>query len=275
MHPRAASWARVRAQPPATRTRAPRRARHRTGRNAAPRPAPTTAYDGSVRPTRVKICGLTSVADADLAVQAGAWALGMVLWEPSRRACTLEAAQEIAAVHRRHAEIVGVFVNATLDEVVRTVDVAQLSMVQLHGDEGPSFCTEVGRRTGAKVIKAGRVAARWDIQEMERYRTDFHLLDTRVDGEQGGTGQTFDWALTKERMTRIPLILSGGLDAANVADAVAAVEPFAVDVASGTEAAPGVKDPARITAFVDAVKAADAARESAAAPATITEEPVR
>lgn len=211
----------------------------------------------------MKICGLTSVDDASLAVEAGAWALGMVLWEPSARACSLETAQEIAAVHRRHAEIVGVFVNATLDDVVRTVDVAQLSMVQLHGDEGPSFCTEVSRRTGAKVVKAGRVGARWDIQDMERYRTDFHLLDTRVEGRPGGTGEVFDWALTKERMTRIPLILSGGLHAENVGAAIAAVRPFAVDVAGGTESAPGVKDPARVSAFVEAVRAADGAREAA------------
>jgi phosphoribosylanthranilate isomerase len=219
--------------------------------------------------TRVKICGLTSAEDATLAVDAGAWALGMVLWEGSERACTLEAAQEIAAVHRRHAEICGVFVNATLDDVVRTVDVAQLSMVQLHGDEGPSFCTEVGRRTGVKVVKAARIGARWDIQDLERYRTDMHLLDTRVAGKQGGTGETFDWALTKERMTSIPLILSGGLDAENVGAAIEAVRPFAVDTASGTESAPGVKDPALITAFVEAVRAADAAlaAEKAAAAA--------
>lgn len=209
----------------------------------------------------MKICGLTSVEDATLAVQTQPWALGMVMWDKSKRACSLETAQEIAATHRRSAEIVGVFVNATLDDVVRTVDVAQLSMVQLHGDEGPSFCTEVARRTGAKVIKAGRVAARWDIQEMERYRTDFHLLDTRVDGQQGGTGETFDWSLTKERMTRIPLILSGGLEAANVAEAIEAVRPFAVDVASGTEASYGVKDPEKLVAFVEAVRAVDAARE--------------
>lgn len=217
----------------------------------------------------MKICGLTGVEDATLAVDAGAWALGMVLWEGSERACTLETAQEIAAVHRRRAEICGVFVNATLDDVVRTVDVAQLSMVQLHGDEGPSFCTEVGRRTGVKVVKAARIGARWDIQDLERYRTDMHLLDTRVAGKQGGTGETFDWALTKERMTSIPLILSGGLDAENVGAAIDAVRPFAVDTASGTESAPGVKDPARITAFVEAVRAADAAlaAEKAAAAA--------
>jgi phosphoribosylanthranilate isomerase len=219
--------------------------------------------------TRVKICGLTSLEDATLAVDAGVWALGVVLWEGSERACTLEAAQEIAAAHRRRAEICGVFVNATLDDVVRTVDVAQLSMVQLHGDEGPSFCTEVGRRTGVKVVKAARIGARWDIQDLERYRTDMHLLDTRVAGKQGGTGETFDWALTKERMTSIPLILSGGLDAVNVGAAIAAVRPFAVDTASGTESAPGVKDPVLITAFVEAVRAADTAlaAEKAAAAA--------
>jgi phosphoribosylanthranilate isomerase len=219
--------------------------------------------------TRVKICGLTSLEDATLAVDAGVWALGVVLWEGSERACTRVAALEIAGAHRGRAEICGVFVNATLDDVVRTVDVAQLSMVQLHGDEGPSFCTEVGRRTGVKVVKAARIGARWDIQDLERYRTDMHLLDTRVAGKQGGTGETFDWALTKERMTSIPLILSGGLDAENVGAAIEAVRPFAVDTASGTESAPGVKDPALITAFVEAVRAADAAlaAEKAAAAA--------
>ncbi|UTI62439.1 phosphoribosylanthranilate isomerase [Paraconexibacter antarcticus] len=225
-----------------------------------------------MRRTRVKICGLTSVDDASLAVAGGAWALGLVLWEGSSRACTLEAAQEIAAVHRRAAEICGVFVNATLDDVVRTVDVAQLSMVQLHGDEGPSFCVEVARRTGVKVVKAARVGARWDVQDLERYRTDMHLMDTRVDGKQGGTGETFDWALTKERMNKhVPLILSGGLHPGNVGAAIDAVRPFAVDTASGTEAAPGVKDPELITAFFAAVDAADQAIEDAKAAAAVEE----
>lgn len=216
-----------------------------------------------MRPTRLKICGLTSVDDATLAVDAGAWALGVILWDGSPRACTLDEAAAIAAAYRRQVEVCGVFVDATLDEVARAVDVASLTMVQLHGDEGPVYCTEVARRTGAKVMKAARVGSRSDIQAMERYRTDLHLLDTRVEGLKGGTGQTFDWGLTKLRMSRVPLVLSGGLYPDNVADAIAAVAPYAVDVASGTEASPGVKDAELVQAFADAVRAADAAREDA------------
>jgi phosphoribosylanthranilate isomerase len=211
----------------------------------------------------VKICGLTSVDDATLAVEAGAWALGMILWDGSPRACSLDDAAAIAATYRRQVEVCGVFVDATLDEVARAVDVASLTMVQLHGDEGPVYCTEVARRTGAKVVKAARVGSRSDIQAMERYRTDLHLLDTRVEGQHGGTGKTFDWGLTKLRMSRVPLIVSGGLHVDNVAEAIEATRPFAVDVASGTEAAPGVKDPELVSAFMQAVQAADAAREAA------------
>lgn len=217
----------------------------------------------------MKICGLTSVDDATLAIDAGAWVLGVILWEESPRACTVEEAGAIAAAYRRQAGICGVFVNATLDDVVRTVDVAQLTLVQLHGDEGPSFCAEVARRTAVKVIKAARVGARWDMQDMERYRTDFHLLDTHVEGVVGGTGQSFDWSLTKQRMSHTPLILSGGLHPDNVGEAMAATRPFAVDVASGTEQSPGVKDAERIAAFMEAVRAADAARDQAAARAAV------
>ncbi len=215
----------------------------------------------------MKICGLTTLEDATLAVEAGAWALGVILWPGSPRACTLEEAAAIGATYRRQVEVCGVFVDATLDEVALAVDVAKLTIVQLHGDEGPVYCTEVARRTGAKVMKAARVGSRSDIQAMERYRTDLHLLDTRVEGQPGGTGETFDWGLTKLRMSRVPLVMSGGLQADNVAAAMEATRPYAVDVASGTEAAPGIKDPELVSAFVAAVRAADAVREAAENPA--------
>jgi phosphoribosylanthranilate isomerase len=213
----------------------------------------------------VKICGLTNVEDATVAVEAGAWALGVILWEGSSRACALEDAAAIAAAYRRQVQVCGVFVDATLDEVASAVDVAKLTMVQLHGDEGPVYCTEVARRTGAKVVKAARVGSRSDIQALERYRTDLHLLDTRVEGKPGGTGETFDWSLTKLRMSRVPLIMSGGLHAANVAACIEATRPYAVDVASGTESAPGVKDHELIIGFIEAVRAADQAAEQGAA----------
>ena len=121
--------------------------------------------------------------------------------------------------------------------------------MQLHGDEGPAFCAEVARRTGAKVIKAVRVADAADFQDLERFHTDFHLLDTAARGLRGGTGETWDWALAARRRRTVPVILSGGLTPENVAAGIAAIDPYAVDVASGVEASPGVKDPDKLAAF--------------------------
>lgn len=204
--------------------------------------------------TRIKHCGITNVDDAHRAAEAGAWALGMIFWEGSPRRCDPAEAAVIGASLRRTLELAGVFVNATLEEIDALVQGAGLSMVQLHGDEGPVFCTEVARRTGAKVIKAVRVQSRATLQAASAFRTDFLLLDAHVEGVPGGTGQTIDWELVKRANLRAPVILSGGLNPDNVAAAIAATEPFAVDVASGTESAPGVKDPAKLQAFYEAVR---------------------
>jgi phosphoribosylanthranilate isomerase len=203
---------------------------------------------------RFKICGLTRLEDAELAVELGAWALGVILWEGSPRRCPLPEAEHIARTLRRRAEVCGVFVNATLDEVAGAADALGLTMVQLHGDEGPAFCGEVARRTGAKVVKAARVRSGADVQALGRFHTDFHLLDTHRDGLRGGTGETFDWGLAAARRSSVPLVLSGGLTPDNVAAAIAAVSPFAVDTASGTEAAPGIKDHEKLRAFAAAVQ---------------------
>jgi phosphoribosylanthranilate isomerase len=219
----------------------------------------------SSSPTRIKFCGLTGLDDAKRAVEAGAWALGVILWPGSPRRCPLPAAERIAGALRRQAEVCGVFVNAPLDEVVAIVEGAGLTMVQLHGDEGPAYASEVARRTGAKVVKARQVRGRADVVAMEPFHTDFHLLDAHADGLRGGTGETWDWGLVRARRSKLPLILSGGLTAANVGEAIAQVRPFAVDVASGTEARPGVKDPERLRAFAAAVRAADEALQHAAA----------
>jgi phosphoribosylanthranilate isomerase len=213
-------------------------------------------------PTKVKICGVTQLGDAELATELGAWAIGMVLYERSPRRCSLESAEAIAAALRRRVELCGVFVNATMQEIVSVSERLNLSLLQLHGDEGPSFCAEARRRTGARVIKALQVADAGDVRDAERYHTDFHLFDTRsaTAGSQalrGGTGETFDWGLLAVRRSRTPLILSGGLHAGNVAVAIERVRPFAVDSASGTESAPGHKDPAKLRALMTAV-----ARES-------------
>ncbi len=215
-------------------------------------------HDGAPSP-RVKVCGVTSLQDAELAAQLGAWAIGMIFYEGSPRRCSMEAARQIVAGLRRRVLLCGVFVNPSLEEVVASCDELALDMVQLHGDEGPSFCAEVKRRTGARIIKAQRVAGPGDVQDVERFHVDFHLLDTRTrtpgrEDLRGGTGETFDWALLSARRSVVPLILSGGLNAENVSDAITTVRPYAVDTASGTESSPGHKDPRKLAAFFDAVR---------------------
>jgi phosphoribosylanthranilate isomerase len=200
--------------------------------------------------TRVKVCGITRLEDAELAASLGAWALGFILWPRSPRFAEEALAAGIARQVRRRVELVGVFVNPTLDEVAHAVDAIGLTHVQLHGDEGPAFAIEAARRTGAKIIKAARVASGADLQALERFHTDFHLLDAKVEGKRGGSGESWDWGLAAQRRSKIPAILSGGLTADNVADGIAAVRPYAVDVASGVEASPGVKDHAKLEAFL-------------------------
>lgn len=230
-------------------------------------PAADTVEDAEAQPikqrqrTRAKICGITRIEDAEQAVELGAWAIGLIFWRGSKRRCRFEQAQAIGATFKRQVEVAGVFVNATLDEVDRAVDACQLTIVQLHGDEGPSYCAEVARRTGAQVIKAARVRTAADVIALRPFSTDYHLLDTFVDGEQGGTGRTFDHELARVRRAasgeRQPkLILSGGLTPDNVVESIVEVRPFAVDVASGTESAPGIKDPAKVAAFLKAVQGA-------------------
>jgi phosphoribosylanthranilate isomerase len=204
----------------------------------------------------VKFCGITRPEDAEHAAELGAWAVGMILWQGSPRRCRLDDAAAIGAALHRRAEVAGVFVNAQLDEVASAADAIGLTLLQFHGDEGPVYCAEAARRTGAKVIKAARVAGRADIRDLRAFQTDFHLLDAYVPGQQGGTGETFAWELASEHPRDRPLILSGGLVPDNVGDAIAAVRPFAVDVASGVESAPGRKDRQAVAAFIRAAHAA-------------------
>lgn len=217
--------------------------------------------------TRIKICGLTNLQDAEAAADMGAWALGMIFAEASPRRCAIEEAQRIAAALRRRVELCGVFVNAPMDDVVAAAREVGLTMLQLHGEEGPSYCAEAARRTGARVIRAQQVSGPGDIRDVERYHVDFHLLDARSrerPGLRGGTGETFDWGLVRSRRSRVPLILSGGIEAGNAAAAVAAVRPYALDSASGTESAPGHKDIARMAALFAAARDADERREAQA-----------
>jgi phosphoribosylanthranilate isomerase len=208
---------------------------------------------------RVKFCGITNLDDAAEAVRLGAWAIGLIHHEPSPRDVSPQVAGEIAAAFRRKAEMVGVFVNPTLADVVRAVEDEQLSMVQLNGDEGASFCAEVARRAGVKVIKAIRVGSAADVHAAEAYRTDFHLFDRRDRALYGGTGEAFDWELLRDHRSDVPAILAGGLRPDNVAAAIEVVRPHAVDVVSGVESEPGRKDHAKMAAFFEAANGVVAA----------------
>jgi phosphoribosylanthranilate isomerase len=212
--------------------------------------------------TKVKICGLTRLEDAGLAVESGAWALGMIFHPGSPRHLDLEPAAEIATAFRRRCEVVGVFVNAPLDDVLRTLGSVPLTVLQLHGDEGPSYCAEAGRRSGLKVMKAVRAKDVHAVRSLSSYKTDFHMIDAYVPGTYGGTGERFDWELAAAHPGGTPLVLSGGLTAENVGEAMAIARPFAVDVSSGVESAPGIKDSYRMQSFLEAVSSAAAAPQT-------------
>ena len=207
--------------------------------------------------TRVKICGITRPPDARRAADMGAWAIGMIFWPASPRACSIEDAEVIGAELHRRLHVTGVFVNATLDDVAWIADRCGLTLLQLHGDEGPAYCREAARRTGCKVMKAVRVKDAAHVHGLQRFHTDLHLLDAYSPRTPGGTGETFNWELVRLHPSEPPVVLSGGLTPDNVGEAIATARPFAVDSASGTEAAPGRKDPAKVEALFRAVEAAD------------------
>lgn len=197
---------------------------------------------------------MTNLADAEHAAEAGAWAIGLIHHRESSRFVEPAIAEEIGTALKRRCEVVGVFVNSTLDAVVDAADRESLTMLQFHGEEGPSFCTEAARRTGAKVMRAFRVRSAADVKAAEAFRTDFHLFDAYRHGLHGGSGRSFDWELVAGRRSKVPMVLAGGLTPENVADAITVARPVAVDVVSGVEAEPGRKDRAKVEAFIAAVR---------------------
>lgn len=204
---------------------------------------------------RVKVCGITSSDDAGAALAAGADALGFVLWPGSPRAVDLERARGIARSLPPFVLRVGVFVDASREELERSADFVGLDVLQLHGDEPPELVAALPRRT----LKAVRVGPGFEPQHALRYlgAASGLLLDTRSDAAPGGSGRRFDWSLARAVRAAAPfLVLAGGLDAGNVAEAIAAVRPDAVDVSSGVEAVPGRKDASKLRAFVAAVEGA-------------------
>ncbi len=201
---------------------------------------------------RIKICGITNLEDARLAVELGADALGFIFYPKSPRNVTLEAAREIIAQMPPFVTSVGVFVDEAAAVVQDLAARAGLDWVQVHGQESPEYCRSLGRR----VIKGFRIKDAESLFGLEPFRGAVQalLLDTYKTGQVGGTGEIFDWRLAREAKKYGPIILAGGLTPENVAQAITTVQPQAVDTASGTEAAPGKKDPAKLKAFFRAVR---------------------
>lgn len=204
--------------------------------------------------TRVKICGITRNEDALACAQAGADAIGLVFYPPSPRCIEVAQAAAIARALPPFVSTVGLFVNPTAEQVEAVLRELHLDLLQFHGDEAPEFC----RRFDVPYLKAVRVKAGVDlVQYALRYQdAKGLLLDTYVEGTPGGTGQAFDWGLIPAELP-LPVVLSGGLEAANVARAIKRAHPWAVDVSSGVEAAKGIKDAAKIAAFIEGVRSAD------------------
>lgn len=199
---------------------------------------------------KVKICGITNLEDALQASACGADALGFVFYDKSPRCVTPEAAQAIIAALPPFVTTVGLFVNEAPGRIREIADFCGLDVIQLHGDETPTECEFAPRRT----IKALRVKDAASLGGHGDYRVAALLLDAWVKDAYGGTGHSFNWALAAEVARQRPVILAGGLTAENVAAAVAAVAPYAVDVSSGVEAAPGTKDPDKVAAFIATAK---------------------
>lgn len=206
-----------------------------------------------MRQTRIKICGITRAIDLDAAVNAGADAIGFVFYPPSPRALSLEVAAALARRTPPFVTRVGLFVNADPAVVRETLAVVPLDLLQFHGDEDAAYCEQFDR----PYLKAARVWPGLDLLEFARaYPTaQGLLLDAWVEA-YGGVGQSFDWSLVPDGL-QLPMILSGGLHAGNVVEAVVKICPWAVDVSSGVEVAKGIKDADMIATFIAAVRTAD------------------
>jgi phosphoribosylanthranilate isomerase len=201
--------------------------------------------------TRVKICGITNLADAQAVAEAGADALGFNFYEKSPRFISIAQAAEISKQLPPFVMRAGVFVNAPEDFVLRAIAEAGLTMLQFHGDEPPEFCAQFGLMS----MKAFRIRDEASLAELPKYATDAYLLDAFSPEARGGTGEKFNWDLAIEAQKfGKPIFLAGGLTPENVADAVRKVQPFGVDVSSGVESAPGKKDHAKVKAFIWAAK---------------------
>jgi phosphoribosylanthranilate isomerase len=212
---------------------------------------------------RVKICGVTSIADAEAACQAGADLIGLNFYEKSPRRVSEADAEKVRAVLPGTVQAVGIFVNVNPSEVVQTCRLLRLDAAQLHGDESPEVVASVAR--DVRVFKALQVSPDFAVDSLRNYpAASAFLLDAWQAGQYGGTGQTIDWSLARQVAAAHRIILAGGLNAENVGDAIRAVRPYGVDVASGVESKPGKKDHAKLREFIEKVRRAEKQLEAQA-----------
>ena len=202
--------------------------------------------------TKIKICGIINKVDALAASELGVDMLGFVFYKKSKRYVTPAMAEDIINELSPFIGKVGIFVDETREDVIKIAEDAGLDMLQFHGKEAPGYCTSF--RDKYKIIKAFRVKDRADLKTVNDYDTDYCLFDTYADDSAGGTGKIFDWNILKDFEILKPLILSGGLDPDNVGRAIKELAPYAVDVSSGVESAPGKKDMALLKKFVANVR---------------------
>ena len=201
----------------------------------------------------VKICGITNLKDAQMAVNYGASALGFIFYDQSPRCIQSEIASQIVAELNGQVAFVGVFVNEKLDQIHAIADEVGLNFIQLHGDETPEYCQKVQ----LSVIKVFRVSPEFDGGMMDGYNVHAFLLDTYKKGTPGGTGEIFNWNIIGNLSIDIPIILSGGLDAGNIKNGINIVMPSAVDINSGVESRPGIKDEKKMDTLFKIIKNID------------------
>ena len=200
---------------------------------------------------KVKICGMTNLNDVKVAVDGGVDAVGFIFYKKSPRSVTIQTVREIVLELPPFVDSVGVFVDETAEQINKIADRCNLDRVQLHGDESPAFCKKICRR----VIKAIRVKDIQSLKKLSDYPVSSFLLDTFSEDQYGGTGKVFDWNLAYSAKKYGPIILAGGLTPINVRQAIQRIQPYGVDVCSGVESQPGIKDHKKMQAFLKNVKA--------------------
>ena len=205
----------------------------------------------SEKQVKVKVCGMTSLKDALVAVEVGADAVGFIFYKKSPRSVTMKTVREIVLELPPFVDTVGVFVDETAEQINKIADYCNLDIIQLHGDESPIFCKKIRR----KVIKAFRIKDMQSVKKLSSFQVSGFLLDTFSENLHGGTGKVFDWNLALPAKKFGPVIMAGGLTPNNVQQAVRQIRPYGVDVCSGVESEPGIKDHKKVRAFLNNAKA--------------------